>query len=303
MAGFQDWLGVTDPKLLAETMAEQFRLSQNELEKAQAALQPAFALGLQKAMANPAAWNDMARAFTAMVPGGGGLPRAERGNAFLDTVFGSDALTEAIARQASLFAGIAPDVMQKLMPGLAMLSMDAMLRQTMANLARHQPAGLATGDFGGATAEMMRRGANAVEALSRPSDARGPPSATPSFVDAFSDAMKQGFAWMPGAAPPPPAAADARSAKEAAPFNPMLPFATVFEAFSKGMQGALEAKDEAPLPTPEPPVESRAKRAEPVDNREDPVGDLLRTGQKLQEDYAREMAGLFERYQTPGKAP
>ncbi|RYE84887.1 MAG: hypothetical protein EOP19_10575, partial [Hyphomicrobiales bacterium] len=98
-------------------MAEQFRLSRNELEKAQAALQPAFALGLEKAMASPAAWSDLARAFSAMVPGdGAAMPGIERGRAFTDTVFGSDALTAAIARQASLFAGIAPDTLQKLMP-------------------------------------------------------------------------------------------------------------------------------------------------------------------------------------------
>lgn len=318
MAGFQDWLTVTDPKLLAETMAEQFRLSQNELEKAQAALQPAFALGLEKAMASPSAWSDLANAFAAMVPGdGAAMPGIERGRAFMDTVFGSDALTQAIARQASLFAGIAPDVMQKLMPGLALLSMEGMVRQTMANLARHQPAGLVTGDFGGATAEMMRRGANAVEALSRPSDApgaRAPGFAPTYFADAFSDALKQGMAWMP-AGPPPPAPSRAKPPQEAAPetFNPMLPFATLFDAFAKGMQGAI---DESGTPAAEvPPASEPATRSAP---KEEPraashdetapasddsmVADLLRSGQKMQADYAREMASLFERYQAPSKA-
>lgn len=283
MAGFQDWLTVNDPERLAAAMAEQFRLSQKELEKAQAALQPAFALALQNAMASPAAWSTLATAFSAAMPGKG-LPGVEHGTAFLETVFGSDALTQAIARQASLFAGIAPDTMQKLMPGLALLGLDAMMRQTMAQIARNQPEGLATGDFGGATAEMMRRGANAVEALSRPSGTRSPSAP---FADAFAT-MAQGFGWnpapAPAAAPPTPE-----------PFNPMMPFASFLEAFGKNLGDP--AAPPAPAPAEPPPAPAGTAQG-PYDA----VGSLLRSGQKMQEDYAREMALLFDRHPPPGKA-
>jgi hypothetical protein len=198
--------------------------------------------------------------------------------------------------------------------------MEGMVRQTMANLARHQPAGLATGDFGGATAEMMRRGANAVEALSRPSDApgsRAPAFAPTYFADAFSDALKQGMAWMP-AAPPPPAPSRANPPQEPAPetFNPMLPFATLFDAFAKGMQGAIDETGSPSVPPATPVPEQAAAPAQKAESSphgapaEDAasdlddgmVGDLLRSGQKMQADYAREMASLFERYQVPSKA-
>lgn len=321
MAGFRDWQAVTDPKLLAEALAEQFRLSQNELEKAQAALQPAFALGLEKAMASPSAWTDLASAFAAMLPGDGSVtPGIDRGQAFVETVFGSDALTQAIARQASLFAGIAPDTLQKLMPGLALLSMEAMVRQTMASLARHQPAGLTTGDFGGAAAEMMRRGANAVEALSRPSGetaARTAAKAANPFADAFGAALKQGSAWM-SAAPAARAPSHAAPAQDPAEgtFNPMLPFAAMFDAFAKGIEDAIARSPsqaappaDAPaadsMPSPQPASTPSAPASNSVDaaSRQDGiVADLLRSGEKMQADYAREMASLFERYGDSSKA-
>lgn len=316
MAGFNDWLDVTDPKLLAETIAERFRLSHNELQKAQEALAPAFALGLQRAMASPAAWGDLSRAFAAMVPGSAASsPGTMPGQAFLESFFGSDALTGAVARQASLMAGIAPDTIQKLMPSLAMLTMETMVRSTMANLSRNQPQGLATGDFGGVTAEMMRRGANAVEALSRASDApagrnsASAPIPPTYFTDAFADALKTGLAWMqtgPGA-PSNASAARRDTAPSPAP-SPMLPFAALFDAFAKGMTAAIEEETGAGADEPFPAAPGARTGGDGVGQTAPPppkpgdslVGEFLQTGQKFQEDYAKEMALLFERY--PGTA-
>jgi hypothetical protein len=306
MASFDDWVTASDPKFFAESLAAQFRLTQAEVEKAQEALQPAFALGLQRALASPAAWGDLAKTYAAMVPGSPAfLPQAQPADAFMQAMFGSDALTGAIARQASLFAGIAPGTIQQMMPGLAMLTMETLVRSALAGIARNQPPGLATGDYGSATAEMMRRGANAVEALTQPSDRdmprRGPGSTpwTPAgFAEAFAEAMKAGQAWMPPA-PSPKRAGSAAGAPEA--FNPMLPFATLFDAFAEAMQASV-----APAATPpSPPADVQPPHSEPAASATPPsdalVDDLFRSGQKFQTEYAKEMASLFERYQGAAK--
>lgn len=300
MPGFQDWLKITDPALLAESIAAQFRLSQSELEKALAALQPAFALGLERAMASPAAWSDAARALAAFVPGAGTATPAgtampgDSGRAFLDAFFGSDALTAAIARQASLLAGIAPDTLQKLMPGLALLSLETLMRRSMADVARNWPAGLARGDFGSATAEMLRRSANAVDALSRPSDAAARPAPNP-FADVFGTTLKEGFAWMsPRPSSSGPGQAPAAGGPAPGTADPVPAFAALFEAFARGFQGpAVPAAAEPEAPGP-PSADTPAFRR-------DGLADLLGTGQKWPADYTREMAALFERYGEPPK--
>lgn len=301
MATFDDWLTVTDPRLFGETLAEQFRLSQKELEKATQALAPAFALGFQNALSDPKSWQDLSKAFYGLVPGlaGGSAADPKPGDIFTRTFFGSDALVSAIARQASLVAGIAPDTLQKLMPGLAALAMQAMVRSSMETLTRNAPAGLATGDLGGATAEMMRRGANAVEALSRPSDSgrRAGVFANPatesfgSVADVFAQSLKASLSWMQpgaGAAPPKP-----EGTKAPRPIDPMAPFAAMFKAFGDGMSGAAKEKEPPPPPPPEP---------EPAGPAGDLVGGMLRSGQSLGDGYAREMAALFERYGSTSKA-
>ncbi|KQT54857.1 hypothetical protein ASG43_04750 [Aureimonas sp. Leaf454] len=310
MASFDNWLTVTDPKLFGEALAEQFRLSQNELEKATQALAPAFTLGFQNAMADPGIWPDLTQAFQGLVPGFGGTtpPAAHPGEIFTRAFFGSDALSAAIARQASLVAGIAPDTMQKLMPGLAALTMQSMVRSSMATLGRNAPAGLATGDLGGATAEMMRRGANAVEALSRPSDAaparRGAafPGPVEGMADIFADSLKASLSWLqprPGLPAETPKA-PGPSMPQGVPVDPMAPFAAMFQAFAEGFSRGTP-KEEAP-PPPAPPASPPAHEAKPDAGAsgDDLVGGLLRTGQSLGDGYAREMAALFERY---GRAP
>ncbi|BDA82774.1 hypothetical protein Sa4125_03160 [Aureimonas sp. SA4125] len=318
MAGFDDWLTMGEPKLLAETLAAQFRLSQAELQKAQEAMQPAFAIGLQRAMESPAGWSELGKSFMAMAPAGAasGLPRAEPAEAFMQAIFGSEALTGAIARQASMFAGIAPATMQQMMPGLAMLTMEAMMRSTLAGIARSQPQGLATGDYGSATAEMMRRGANAVEAMTQPSDRSAARSAAETWspagmATAFGETMKTGLPWMPQPPAPSPEPPRGAAAADAAPqaYNPMLPFAAMFDALSKGMQGVHDAPPpRAPEAAPAAPRPEQAKSASHASRPDDAVppdnlvDDLLASGQKFQEEYAREMASLFERYKDATEA-
>ena len=335
MAGFDAWLTVTDPALLAEHLAAEFRLSRNEMEKVSEALAPAFALGLRRALADPAAAAGLSRAFRAMMPGSGygaaAVPNAPPGQAFLDAFFGSEALAAAVARQASLVAGIAPDTIQKLMPGLAMLTMESMARAAMREAGRSRPAagpgeagrlgsleGLAaaTGDVGEAAAAMMRRGAEVPAALSRssatpPPGRPAPPAAAfgpGAMADAFAEALGAGFGGLAGkagrSAPPLPLPSVRPSAsKEAAPgpFDPpaalpadaLAPFTVLFEAVARGRHaqgdGAL-----APAPLAAEPGSAAAG--------DRPAGGRLHPDGRLGDDYAKEMAALFERHAGVGKA-
>ena len=312
MASFNEWLTVSDPQLLAEHLAEQFRLSQNELRKVSEALAPAFALGLRRAMNDRAAAPDLSRAFSAMMPGSGygaaSVPNSLPGQAFVEAFFGSDALAGAVARQASLFAGIAPDTIQKLMPGLALLTMETMARAVMADAERHRPSASAAGDLGAAAAEMMRRGAKAVEALSRPSDVpvpsgRAPVSAGPTgaflpgaMADLFAAALRGAVAPMAaGAAAPSPA----KPKLDEAPGDFELPGAMAALFGPIGVGTRRESRTPALPPSPAP-LPKRGRK--PVPRSGGIADDIMRSGEKIREDYAKEMAMLFERYGGSGGA-
>lgn len=313
MTDFFDWLTASDSGLSADRLAEQFRLSHEEMRRTSEALAPAFMLALQRAMLDPAAWSDLASRFAPFMPGnplgGGEMPAGRSATSLLDSLFGSRALTEAIARHVSMASGIAPDTVEKLMPGLAVMTMQATARMMMANFARNQPPGLATGDYAGALAEMMRRGANAVEAMNRPSGtpaagaAQGGEKAFGSdyLEQMFAGALKSGFPW---AVPEQtgqqsrkrPAQDDAGRDDPAVP-NPFLPFAAMAEAFARGMQPPSKGGDTAD-PAPQTPPEPETSADADADAL---LGGMMRSGRKLQDDYAREMMALFERYHSAGR--
>lgn len=294
MANFDDWLRVSDPSLVAE----QYRLSQAEFERARDALAPAFALGMRQAMESPARWAELSRAFLAMAP------RGERGSCaaenFLGIVFGSPELREAVSRQASTVTGIAPDILTKMMPQLATIGVETMMRAAMETSLRQPPPGLATDDYGAAMAEMMRRGANAVEALTRPSETGGPsrpqaplPDPAAYFADAFAQALRGGFGFAgPATSAGPSSRKPARPASGMS--DPAMPFAMMFDAFAKGMKTATETGG-SPQAAPSTPARTAAPKAE-----DDVVGGFLAGGQQMQEGYARELAALFDRYSGRG---
>ncbi|GGD97429.1 hypothetical protein GCM10011390_15310 [Aureimonas endophytica] len=293
-----------DGNFVADRLAEHYRLTQAEFEKARAALEPAFALGMRQALESPARWAELSKAFMAMTPRPDASARAA-GETFLGAIFGAPGLRDAVSRQAAALTGIAPDILSRMMPQMATIGMEAMMRGALAEWSRLQPAGLASGDLGAATAEMMRRGANAVEALTRPSDegrpSRGATLPMPAnfFADAFAQAMRSGFDFWGQAAgvakpvAPPPASFAARGGPAA---DPVTPFAMMFDAFAKGMRAAADAT-RLPLPQPAPGAASRPPRPE-----DDLVGNFLQTGRRMQEDYAREMAALFDRFSDKGAA-
>jgi len=320
MTNFFDWLTASDSGLSADGLAERFRLSHEEMRRTSEALAPAFFLALQKTMLDPTAWSELSSRFAAFMPGnplyGGEMPTGRSAENLLDGLFGSKALTAAIARHVSMASGLAPDTVEKLMPGLAIMTIEAMVR-TMASAARSQPQGLATGDYGSAVAEMMRRGANAVEAMNRPSGTPAPGAApgggrafgSDYLEQMFAGALKGGFPWIASTeeirkSREHPGQAGAGPEDSAMP-NPFLPFAAMAEAFARGMQPQSRGDgkaDEAQATSagPETPADA-GKSATPAADADRFLDEMMRSGQKLQDDYAREMMALFERYHSVGK--
>lgn len=302
MTDFFDWLTASDSGFASDRLREQFRLSPQEMRRTMEALAPAFLFGLQRLVADPAGWTDFMRRVAALgpdqvAPGLEGFSQAPTG-ALLGKLFGTDVLTDAVARQASSMAGVAPDTIRKMMPDLALMIVQTMMRMASAQSGLSHPAALPSDAGGQAIAEMMRRSANAVEAFSRPASLPGghrAPSTQPSYLEQlFADALKGGFPWMM----PPPGSASGHETRTAAPdpagatsptLAPFFAFAPLLDAFANSN---LE-------PQAEPEIEAKPEPAAPVVDPLAPLSGLMEAGRSMQETYAAEMLALFDRHR-PG---
>ncbi|MCQ8780791.1 hypothetical protein [Mangrovibrevibacter kandeliae] len=272
----------------AREWAKLFGLSAEEMRETAAALAPAFDLGIKRLMADPFGLSRMAAKPAAGVPAFPWLPTSGGPGSRDDlaaSFFGSKGLAEAVARQASAASGVAPEAVRALMAPFAVLATQAMAQAAASEALKQAPAGLAAGDFGAATAEMLRRSANAIEALQRPSSAAAPAPFSPeAFQQMFANAMRAG---KPAGAPPP----DRADAPDMPPFpNPFSPF---FTAAEPEAQPAEAEPDRAPEPAPS--GETAAPGA-PQDVAGALFADLLQSGERMREDYLGEMTRLFERF-------
>lgn len=305
MTDFFDWLTVGDSGLGADRLADAFKLSQREVRQTTEALAPAFTLALQRAMLDPAAWTELSHRFLPFMDGttmpGAETARSPAAKDLADALFGSRDISNAVARKVSLASGIAPDTVEKLMRNLSIMTMQTMVKMMLANVARNQPEGLADGNYPAAIAEMMRRGANAMEAMGRPSDSQrrrqpGFPCGAGSdyLAGLFADALNGKLPFMPPVAEAAerPSSTSRRASGDTQPasgFTPFQPFETMMEGFARGMQsgdGVATGEPESQAPAPEP-------EATPANT----FDDLARAGQKMQDDYARQMTELFQRFQ------
>ncbi|HZH51370.1 MAG TPA: DUF937 domain-containing protein [Microvirga sp.] len=106
-----------------DMLARQYQLSGDQLQKAMAALLPAFAMGLQHA-ASP---NDPGRLMQSMMSdayrnfwlGAGqtfSSQAQQEGRRLLDRLFGSDDVTRRVAHQAADYVGVSVETMQQILP-------------------------------------------------------------------------------------------------------------------------------------------------------------------------------------------
>ncbi|NDV86115.1 hypothetical protein GTW51_05295 [Aurantimonas aggregata] len=303
MTDFFDWLTAGDSGLAACRLADSFKLSQQEMRKTADALAPAFTLALQRAMLDPAAWARISHHFRPFWNASGqadpALAQTPAARDLAAALFGSGELAAAVSRHVSMASGVAPDTVDTLMRNLSILTMQTMVQTMIANAARNQPKGLAEGNYSAAMAEMMRRGANAMEALGRPSDTpddRHPvhPPGSEYLSNLFGNALKGEMPWLP----PTGATTAAQPAAEptAPPTDPLaafLPFEAMMGGFLRGMTPP-EAPEAAADPAPDdgvlPSADADLSRA-PEDG-----GNPAGSGTQLQDDYAQQMMAIFRRY-------
>ncbi|MEX6508912.1 hypothetical protein [Jiella sp. M17.18] len=320
MTDFFDWLTASDSGLGADRLAGAFNLSHQEMRKTADALAPAFALALQRMMVDPAAWSELSQRFLPFMRGAfpATAPETARSPAAKDlagTLFGSQDIVAAVARQVSLIIGVAPDMVEQLMRNLSIMTIETMLKMMLTNMARNQPAGLAEGNLPALMAEMMRRSANAVEAMGRPSDQPRPrPSGAPQMPGAdylqklFSDALNGSVPWLPPEARPAQAGraatAGAGDASAAAGLPGFAEWDAMTRAFLRGWDSPDAGRAEGPAAAssgiraetgaPPKPASGEPSQAE-AKPRTAEAPDFARASLALQEEYARQMMAIFGR--------
>ena len=319
MTDFFDWLTASDSGVGVDRLADTFKLSHEELRKTMTALAPAFALALQRAMIVPGAWSEIARHYQPFVHSEAsnlsvGATNTPLARDLSNALFGSKDLVSSVARHVSVASGVAPDTVEMMIRNVSVMTIGTMLQMMVANLTRNQPKELAEGDYPGAMAEMLRRSANAVEAMGRPSNQPPPGQRFPLQVPGsdylnrmFSNALTGTLPWLP------PETGGARSdgrAKEkpaAAPAEKLPPpHPAAMEEFFRGFRlplppFAAEASPtgpEAPTPAATPGVQ--APRPAPDEDRGGTGGGgdtsaetFAEAALAFQQDYARRMLEIF----------
>jgi hypothetical protein len=170
-----DLMGTGQSGAGMDAVARQFGLSQEQAQRAFAALMPAFMLGLQRNAVTP---NAFANLMSMMGPGPfTGSQAQSQGNEALGRLFGPPELTRQIAEQAAHWSGVSAQVLQQMMPILAAAVVGSLSNFSEAMRA-HAAAGAATPDSGAAAApyaawaEMMRSFFNAASPAPQPSPAK-----------------------------------------------------------------------------------------------------------------------------------
>ncbi len=200
-----------------EMLARQFNLSQQQAQLAVEALLPAFSQGLKRNTADPYGlgafmtamasgqhakyFDDASKAFA---PQG-----VDEGNGILGHLFGSKELSRAVASQAAQATGIGQQVLQQMLPVIAIMVMGGLFKQSTGQM---QAAGGFPG--GGANPlqeiieQMMRQGGGRWAAASRSSAPEQPanPFDNP-FGKVLQDMFGGGAAQQAAATAPAGAAA------------------------------------------------------------------------------------------------
>ncbi len=145
-----------------KSMARELGVSESEAANGAAALAPAVLGGFKKqAQSQPAGLGGLGSVLGQM--GGGGLlddvlapqpTNVSRGNDVLGQIFGSKDVSRAVAQNASSQSGLAPAVLKKMLPMLAMAVAGYMAKQHSASAAPAQQ-GPASGTSGGGLGAML----------------------------------------------------------------------------------------------------------------------------------------------------
>jgi len=131
----------------ADAMARQFGVTPEQVQRATAALLPAFAMGLQRNVSNPGAMDQLiamtgAGHYAAFLESASRTfsPQAwQEGNALVSQLFGSPDVSRQVANQTAAFSGITPEVVMQMMPLMAGMFMGALLKATLSQSQESHP--------------------------------------------------------------------------------------------------------------------------------------------------------------------
>lgn len=260
-------------------LANQYGLSQQQMQKAMEALLPAFSLGLERQAATPTGFEQLLNSFgQGQYAGyydsdGDGIPDTARtsGNDVLAQLFGSPDMSRAVAQQAAAMSGISDSILKQMLPVIATMLMGGLFKGAMGQGLGGILGQMMQGGFGGMLGQGMPQGQGQAGFPGQPSSAgQGNPFPFP------------GFPGNVQAAPPPP--------------PPQNPFGDAAGGGALGgllgtiMGSMMGARAPAPPPPPPPP-------ADPMSASLDILKGMFQSGAQVQQGYQNSLQELFNQFQ------
>lgn len=264
------------------SMAQQFGLSESQVEQAMAALMPAFSTGLKRNASTPA---DMSNFLSALASGNHAqyfddmqsafTPQGMAdGNGILGHLFGSKEVSRAVAKQAEAATGIGQDILKQMLPVIASAVMGGLFKQSTGQMQAHSSA--ASNPIGDLISEMMRQGMGG-------SRAPRTPQASP-----MDNPLGQILEGMFGGGQPQ--RSQPRANQGANPFGDN-PLGQIFQDMLGGAMGANQAPE--PETQPKPDKMPSGRNRNPYD---DLFGQMFDSGKEVQKGYQQNMESIFDQY-------
>ncbi len=267
-------------------IAQQFGLSESQMEQATAALMPAFSTGLKRNASNPM---DMSNFLSALAGGNHAQyfenmqnafsPQGKQeGNGILGHLFGSKEVSRAVAAQAEAATGIGQDIFKRMLPVLATSIMGGLFKQATGQTSNQAQAGSMGGSnpIGDLISEMMRQGMGG-------GHAKPTPKASP--MDNPLGQILEGMFGGGAQRQPPKGASN--------PFGDN-PLGQIFQDMLGGAMGGGQTR-EAPEPEqqPDPDRTATGRQRNPYD---DLFGKMFESGKEVQQGYQKNVESIFDQY-------
>jgi len=283
---------------MMELLARQFELSRQQAELAVEALLPALGEGIRRRTADPFGFSALMTALAsgqyapyfeeaakAFSPEG-----VKQGKAATDWLFGSPALSEAVAAQAAQATGIGQKALEQMLPVLAAMTIGALAKQSAEQMREAQAAAFgADNPFVKMFQDAMKQGGTATAPKTAPGGPFDPLGANP-FLKAWQEMLagsgqSSGKTHAEGLYNPFASASFAN--------NPN-PWAEMFREMAAGAQ--------SPGTGPERDEGGSGKSETPSTPYDEFFGRMFDTGRQMQADYAKQMAALFDQFGKGAKA-
>ena len=267
-----------------EAFSKQFGLAQEQATKAFAALTPAFSSGLKRNAADPYEFGSLLQSLTsgnyakyfedmtaAFSPQG-----VADGKNFLNTVFGSNDVTKAIAEQAAKASGVRQDLLMAMMPSMASAMAGGLVKEM-------------TGQYQSMT-EKMTANNPMMGLMTQWMDAAGF-QPKPKKPEPIENPFLQMMQMMMGAA------AKAPQAPQPDPADPFgtSQFIKMMQSFMVPPQPAAKAKEE-PKPAPAEAPSVPDEKAIDLSQYSELVSSMFDSGLNVQKSYQKSVESIFDGY-------